>query len=274
MNLQTSTPPAVQYGQLGNNFLSQGLFGMTSMSSQGVGGFPSNAGSSSFLDASPTEIGLGANKSVVYHYAVKRTDQSFLTPGAVMFVLRDPRIYGEKCASEVCFAQDFYKLNQWLKAKHQSLRNCSAEFVANLWKICGVVKHQVNGVMSRQNDSIVMNNVVGQRASTVNVWGEQAREGTRLYFIVKKDGEGFWRFVPFASCDKDHPHLQDLEYKDKMVGNKTAVTMDKEGTATQYGAYIFVGTAISSPMACVEGSNGLFSESSFFAGAVDVCIGV
>jgi hypothetical protein len=154
-------------------------------------------------------------------------------------------------------------MNQWLKTKNH-LAKSSPEQIASMWKMCGVVKHQVNGVMARQNDSIVMNNVVGQKASTVNIWGEQAREGTRLFFVVKKDQDGYWKFVPFASCDKDYPHLKDLAYDDVTNGK----------VVRRYGCYVFIGTAISSPMACVEGSNGVFSESSFFAGAVDVCVGI
>ena len=138
----------------------------------------------------------------------------------------------------------------------------------------GVLKTKVSeSHRERHLGTFVLNNVVGGRASVVNVWGNSAREGTPLFVIVKKVQKDYgkrwvWRLCPYANMQNDIPLLKDLTYQ-------SASDSDHK----ELGQTIFIGTSMSTPTAYVEGNETLIESKnaerlSCYSGGVDVCVGV
>ena len=271
MNLIASTPPATSFAPLSSSTFGQA--GLTLVSHdpiKSVSGFPSPT---TFSNATPSEFGQQTNKSLVYHYSTKSTNPDVLGPGALIFMYRNPRCFGLTCPDRSQYVADLIELNQRFEMmaqtdKHKQLFP-SAESVLNEISFLGVLKGAITGSSrERHLGTCVLNNVVGERASTVNVWTNGAREGVPLYIILTKAKAAktnslVWKFVPYAGHG---PPLSALMYT--------------EDEKTHVGGAIFIGTAMSSPTACAEGNENLLDDHkrsmrlASYAGGVDVCVGV
>ena len=227
--------------------------------------------STSFSNATPTEIGLQTNGSVPYHFSAKELDvggESRLGVGAVVFGMKcaDARKYGAKCPEKAIVATDYYGVNFWLKKHAADVSKLSAEEILAIWNVYGCLKVRAtsDNARFRAMGTSVINNVVGQRVNAANVWGDESRiqPGTQLYFVLKKaknvdGGDPVWQFTPFGNFDFASPPLT----PEGLMGADDVA-----------GAAVFFGTAMSAPMATVEG--GLTTNTKIFTGGVDVCVGV
>lgn len=272
MNLAASTPAATTFGPL-----AAATFGQTGLSLvshdpvQNVSGFPSPT---TFSNATPTEFGQQTNKSIVYHYSTKSQNPDVLGPGALIFSFRNPRCFGLHCPDRSKYVADLIEINRWFvemeKPEHRMTRDAhldTPEKVLSQINFMGVLKGAITGSSrERHLGTCVLNNVVGERASTINVWRHGAKEGMPLHVILIKavsQGVRAWKFVPYAGYG---PPVSALQYED---GGKWCV-----------GGSIFIGTAISSPTACAEGNENLLDDPkrslrlASYAGGVDVCVGV
>jgi hypothetical protein len=210
------------------------------------------------------------NKSIVYHFSTKSSSNCNYGPGAVLFFWRTPRRFGLDSGGDrsKCVA-DIFEMNEWFKhietkgTEAQKGHIDSAEKVLHEISFVGVLKGAINGTSrERHNNTCIVNNVVGERASTVNLWGNRARPGTPLHLIVKKL-KGAWRLVPYAG---DGPPIAELAYE--------------ENGSTRIGTSMYIGLAISSPTAHAEGNENLIDDAvrsrklAAYAGGIDVCLGV
>ena len=268
MNLQPSTPAATAYRPLALSAFEN--TNLTFVSHKPVTSAPDFGVPTTFSDATPTEWGQQTNKSIVYHYSAKAKDLSQYAPGAVIFMFRSPRLLGLECPDRSKRVADIFKLNAWFKEiseghgnkKYADLLLTSEQVMSHI-SFAGVLKNTItNSSRERNLGTSVMNNVVGERASTVNLWGNAAREGTPLYLLlIRKDGA--WKFVPYAGHG---PPLKALMYEEK--------------GSLRVGDSIFVGTAISSPTVTVEGNQNILEDPErakrlqAWVGGVDICIGV
>jgi len=266
--LNPSVPPASKYRKSGSSHLASSGFGVSSLADYAQTD-PRLFEASSFSNTSPTEFGLQANKSIPYHFSATTNDISKLSPGALMFAFRTARIFGIKPPEHSRYVEDLIGLNKWLQDNSDHKDLSSIEQVMDQITFMGVLKSQItNNLRERNGVTFVMNCIVGQRASVVNVWGPDAREGTPLYFIVKKVQKGskakpVWQFVPYASLKRPCPPISALmsdDFKD-------------------LGQTIFVGTAMSTPTAYAEGNENILDSPNAgrlacYAGGVDVCVGV
>jgi hypothetical protein len=189
---------------------------------------PNFLSSSTFSNTTPTEFGLQPNKSVPYHYSCKSLDESRFSPGALMFSIKNPRRFGLSCPEGSRRVEDLIELNAWLDKIGDPKHEAHAAGTKHLKTAADVIK-EINflGVLKtkiseshreRHLGTFVLNNVVGGRASVVNVWGNSAREGTPLFMIVKKVQKDYgkrwvWRLCPYANMQNDIPLLKDLTYQ-------------------------------------------------------------
>lgn len=272
MNLVPSTPSATTFGPLASSAFGQtGLSLVTHNPAQDVSGMPTQT---TFRNATPTEFGQLTNKSIVYHYSTKSKDPNMYGPGALLFSWRAPRKFDMNCPDRSKCVADLFELNEWFrdmkqkpenKHKHDTLL-ATADKVLSEINFMGVLKGAITGSSrERHLGTCILNNVVGERASTVNVWGSSAKEGMPLYLILKKDihSKGAWKLVPYAG-----------------TGIPVAELVFEEKGKLFIGGSMFIGTAISSPTACAEGNENLIEDPvrsrrlAGYAGGVDVCIGV
>lgn len=271
MNLAASTPAATTFGPLAaSTFGPTGLSLVSHDPVQNVSGFPSPT---TFSNATPTEFGQQTNKSIVYHYSTKSDNPDALGPGALIFSFRNPRCFELHCPDRSKYVKDLIDMNRWFlemakpENKTKSKLLDTAENVLRQINFMGVLKGAITGSSrERHLGTCVLNNVVGERASTINVWRHGAKEGVPLHIILTKEvsqGVSAWKFVPYAGHG---PPVRELMYEE---GGKWCV-----------GGSIFIGTAISSPSACAEGNENLLDDPkrslrlASYAGGVDVCIGV
>lgn len=222
-----------------------------------------------FGNASPTEIGLQTNQSIPYHFSAKElpcksSSGDRLGAGAIVFGMRasDARSYGIKIPEKSMMVSDYIGVNEWLANHANKLENMSTEEILNMWRVCGCMKLKATSANARFKamGTSVMNNVVGLRVSAANVWGEKAQTGTQLYFVLKKkkkDDKIVWVFCPYGCCDHATPPCD----RNGLIGHEGAI-----------GDYVFIGTALSEPMASVE--NAKITKTSLFVGGIDVCMGV
>jgi hypothetical protein len=265
MNLVPSTPAAKLFAPLGSSAFGGNGF---SLDSHKPTNNPNFISPSTFSNAAPTEFGMQTNKSIPYHFSAKSADPNKFSPGALLFSWRSPRRFGLQCPDKSRYVEDLIEVNKWLKS-NAAQKMQTAHDVCEEIQFVGVLKGAITAnSRERSLGTCVMNTVVGQRASAVNVWGSTVREGTSLYFIVKKVSEGtncFWKFQPHAG---DYPGLSEL------------ICTDPSTNETVVGTTVFVGTAMSTPTACAEGCEALIDDPcrsqrlACYAGGVDVCIGV
>lgn len=274
MNILSASPsPATLLQNSAPNSVGGGIL------SGGVGARPGIPGSVSLLpdkfptafgNASPTEIGLQTNQSIPYHFSAKelpckKFSAERLGAGAIVFGMRasDARSHGHKIPEKSIMVSDYVGVNEWLADHADKLENKSTEEILNMWRVYGCMKLKATSANARFKamGTSVMNNVVGLRVSAANVWGEKAQTGAQLFFILKKklnrDKKSVWTFTPYGCCDHALPPCD----KDGLIGHDGAI-----------GDYVFVGTALSKPMACVE--NAKTTKTSLFVGGIDVCMGV
>jgi len=257
MNLAHSayaTGPLLNQGQ---GALSQGSFNFSSISP--ATGFSAPGGiAADFLNANPTEIGLGANKSVPYHFLVKEAPLTLISNGALVFGMQD------NVHATLMLARDLLMVNKYFETRSvkDELLHKTAEEVADLWRFIGVAKARMQGTARRGPGTCLLNNTVGSRASAVNVWGENAQAGTQLYIVVKQLQDGTWKYFAHARPAEQYPSLACLRYR------------SKHSISYELGCAIHIGTAISAPTACVEGADYDFTVNPFFAGGVDVAVRV
>lgn len=274
MDLSARTPPATEYKPLALSTF--GNTNLTLVSHKPISSSPDFQFPTTFSDATPTEWGQQTNKSIMYHYSAKAKDLDQYGPGAVIFMFRSPRLLGLDCPDRSKRVADIFELNKWFNEiedhpGNQKYRDqlSSVDDVLFHIKFAGVLKNAMtNSTRERNLGTAVMNNVVGERASTVNLWGSSAREGTPLHVIVKRErntktGKFPWKIVP---CAGHGPQLTDLVYTHNGV--------------EKVGGSIFIGTAISSPTINVEGNENAFDNPEKsrrlqgWTGGVDVCLGV
>lgn len=269
MNLNATTPPATAYKPLA--FQKFGETNLTLVSHKPISSTPDFILPTTFSDASPTEWGQQTNKSIMYHYSAKAKDLDQYGPGAVMFMFRSPRLLGLDCPDRSKRVADIFELNNWFVeiSGNQKYREqlATVDDVLAQISFAGVLKNAItNSSRERNLGTAVMNNVVGDRASTVNLWGPLAREGMPLHMIIKKNKKNkkAWKICPYAGHG---PRVVDLKYED-------------EDGKTKVGGSIFIGTAISSPTVNVEGVENAFDNPEKsrrlqgWTGGVDVCLGV
>lgn len=271
MNLNATIPPATAYKPL-----ALGTFGnsnLTLVSHKPISSAPDFRIPTSFSDATPTEWGQQTNKSIMYHYSAKANDLDQYGPGAVIFMFRSPRLLGLDCPDRSKRVADIFELNKWFAQIEERPENhkyrdqlATVDDVLSHIKFAGVLKNAItNSTRERNLGTAVMNNVVGERASTVNLWGSAAREGTPLHVIIKREGKHkAWKISPYAGHG---PSLKDLVYEDSQGRDRV-------------GGSIYIGLAISSPTVNVEGNEDAFDNSEKsrrlqgWTGGVDVCLGV
>ena len=185
MDLSARTPPATAYKPL-----ALGTFGNTNLtlvSHKPISSSPDFKLPTTFSDATPTEWGQQTNKSIMYHYSAKAKDLDQYGPGAVIFMFRSPRLLGLDCPDRSKRVADIFELNKWFNEiedhpGNQKYRDqlSSVDDVLFHIKFAGVLKNAMtNSNRERNLGTAVMNNVVGERASTVNLWGSSAREEPR-----------------------------------------------------------------------------------------------
>jgi len=269
-----SAPMANQMIGMGSGVLNRNGFGLTN-GVEAIEQNPNFLSTSTFSNTNPTEFGLEPNKSIPYHYSCKSLDESRFSPGALMFSIKNPRRFGLGCPNGSRRVEDLIELNSWLASPemHENKQLLTADAFIKEIKCLGVLKTKISDShRERHLGTFVLNNVVGGRASVVNVWGNSAREGTPLYMIVKKVQREYgqkwvWQLCPYASMQNEAPTLKDLLYQ------------DHAGGAQKLGGTIFVGTSMSTPTAFVEGNEKIIESKnadklSCYAGGVDVCMGV
>jgi len=273
--LTPSQPAAILGAGLGKRKFGDNGFDIAN--GAGADGLKANPGfaiPATFGNATPTEFGLQPNKSIPYHYSCKSNDERQFSPGALMFSIQRPRPYSNlPCPEGSRRVEDLIALNAWLATLGENhIKLQTAADVLREIKFVGVLKTKINeSQRERQLGTFVLNNVVGGRASVVNVWGNQAREGTPLLIIVKKvrneDGKWVWRFCPYASMQNDQPSMAHMTYRDTANG------------CSKLAKVIRIGTSMSTPTAFVDGNELLFDSKnadrlSCYSGGVDVCVGV
>lgn len=271
MNLNPSTPAATAFGPLAMSTF--GNTNLTLVSHKPVSSPPDlNNIPTTFSNATPTEWGHQTNKSIMYHYSAKAKDLNQYGPGAILFMFRNPATFGLDCPDRSKRVADIFEINElfreWHKnGKHQRVNGplSSCENVMNEMSFLGVLKSSITGsTRERSLGTAIMNSVVGERASTVNLWGNAAREGVPLHLILKKDAIGAWKFVPYAGHG---PPAAEVTYKD----SNNEIKMSES---------FFVGTAISSPTISVDGEQNILDDPvrsnrlQGWTGGVDICVGV
>ena len=269
--LNPSVPNASKYRKSGSAHFAQSGFAVSSLDDYAQTD-PKFFQSTSFSDTSPTEFGLEANKSIPYHISAITNNQGQLSPGALMFAFRSARGFGMTVPDGARYVDDLIGLNGWLEMNSHRKELASVDAVVKQFTFMGVLQSQItNQLRKRNDDTFIMNNVVAMRASVVNVWGTEAREGSPLYLIVKKvrtrDNKLVWRFVPYAHLQQTYPPLSAL-----LCGVK-------EGETPELGHAIFIGTAMSTPTAFAEGNEDILNSPNaarlaVYAGGIDVCIAV
>jgi hypothetical protein len=271
--LQPSIPAATAYGSIGAKTFAQSGFSVSSLDAYSQGD-PRFFNATTFSNTSPTEFGLQANKSIPYHFSCKADDLNKFSPGALMFTIRSHRAFGISCPENSRVVDDLIGINKWLHdlaPRYAHLLKTTMDVMGEI-KFMGALKSQITDQLRERNlGTFVMNCVVAQRASVVNVWGNNAREGTPLYIIIKKvklanRTDMVWRLCPYADMQTPAPPLKQLVYSDG-------------GDVFGVGEAIFIGTAMSTPTAYVEGNENILdstnaSRLACYAGGVDVCIGV
>jgi hypothetical protein len=214
------------------------------------------------------------NKSIVYHFSSKSKNPGQYAPGALIFAFRSPRKFGLECHDKSKRVADLFELNEWFKEMaimpEHRVKNAlyldTAEKVLQEVRFAGVLKGALTASSrERHLGTCIMNNVVGERASVVNVWGHDAKEGAGMYMIITKDKKSkpAWRVIPHAGKSPTACELKFIE--DGQI---------------KFGRAFFIGTAISTPTPCAEGNERLIDDPvrsrrlAGYAGGVDVCIGV
>ncbi len=235
-----------------------------------------------FSNASPSEFGTWTNKSIVYHCSALIGDTirrgslpvAPYSPGALLFSWRSPRTldFDEMgCPERSRRVMDLMDINKVMREKSASFEKFkTSEELAQQISLVGVLKTSItDSARERSLGTSVINNVVGQRASVVNVWGYDLCEGMKTYVIVKKkkstsDSEkDVWTLTPYVGSSIT---VDALEYE--------------EGGMTKIGTPIFIGTVMSPPSAHAEGCESLVDDPvrstriACYAGGVDVCLGV
>lgn len=277
MDLKPSQPQALVHANS-----TSGIFGRTGLSLSKYDSASTAPGlpfETSFNNASPTEFGMQTNKSIVYHFSARSQNVDMFGPGALLFSLRNPRRFDVKCHDRCRYVFDIFDLNEWFIKMHTSVEMKTmyethlgdADQVVREIGFAGVLKSSITaGARERNTGSCVMNNVVGERASAVNLWGQSVRECAPLYMLITRmdsktaSERGAWQMTPHAGCK---PTSSMLAYNG--FNNKKCI-----------GAYIFIGTAISPPTCYADGNADLINDPvrskrlSAYAGGLDVCIGV
>lgn len=276
MNLTVSPSPATLFQNSASNLVGSGV--LESIPARpGVAGYVSltpDQFPASFGNASPTEISLQTNASVPYHFSAKELScagvaSDRLGAGSIVFGMRasEARKFGYNIPEKSLMVSDYVGVNAWLKVHNTNVGSLSAEEIMELWNTygCMKVKATSSNHRFRAMGTSVMNNVVGQRVSAANVWGEKAQTGSQLYFVLKKkkreneknEKKDMWTFLPYGCRDHATPPLT----KQGLIGDDD-----------QIGAYVFIGTATSEAMASVENTQA--AANNLFVGGIDVCMSV
>ena len=299
MDLRASAPPSTLFGSL-----SASAFGSTGVQLQGIQPIASNPGmisNATFSNASPSEFGMQTNKSIVYHCSAMLGDATVAghhhrqdaaapySPGAILLSWRSPRRLGfdeTGCPDRARRVMDLMDVNRVLREKSDSFGSIqTAEQLAHELNFVGVLKASItDSARERTLGTSVINNVVGQRASVVNVWGYDVSEGMRAYLTIKrkkmkKDGGNVsvdaWHVAPYAGTTlpvEVLEYVDDDTYVDEIDGR----TKKK----TKIGHAIFVGTIMSPPTAHADGCANLLDDPvrskrlACYAGGIEVCLGV
>ena len=170
--MATAAPAATTMLGMGSSRLNSNGFGLAN-GGDAIESNPRFLPTSTFSSATPTEIGLEANKSVPYHYSCKAADESRFEPGALMFAIKNPRRFSLSCPNESRRVEDLIELNRWMASPdmrdHKALQ--TIQDVIREIKFLGVLKTKVSeSQRERHLGTFVLNNVVGGCASVVNVW--------------------------------------------------------------------------------------------------------
>jgi hypothetical protein len=232
-----------------------------------------------FNNATPTEFGMLTNKSIVYHFSTKSLNSNAFGPGSLMLMWRSPRLFDLECPEKSRRCGDIYDINAWLETMEDPEKKAAygryidtADKILQEITVMGILRGAITASSrERATGTTILNNVVGQRASTVNLWGYKATEGVGLHLLLKRVQRGggkspVWKFIPYAG---QGPYLQDLLYKN-----------DSGDIIQGLGGSVFIGTAMSSPTAYAEGSENIIDDPqrserlAGYAGGVDVCVGV
>ena len=287
MDLRASAPPSTLFGTL-----SASAFGSTGVQLQGIQPVATNPGliqNATFSNASPSEFGMQTNKSIVYHCSAMLGDGSVAagrhapapySPGAILLSWRSPRRFDFDtvgCPERARRVMDLMDVNRTLREHSQDFANKgidTAEKLARELNFVGVLKTSVtDSARERSLGTSVVNNVVGQRASVVNVWGYDVSEGMRAYLVIRKktmktDGGAVvhaWHVAPYAGTTLS---MDALAY------------VDGDDDKLKIGHAVFVGTIMSPPTAHADGCANLLddpvrsSRLACYAGGVEVCLGV
>lgn len=284
MDLRAGASPATLFGSLAAS-----AFGSTGVQLQSIQPVASNPGliqNATFSNASPSEFGMQTNKSIVYHCSALLGDGTVsagrhavapYSPGALLLSWRSPRKFNFDevgCPDRARRVMDVMDVNRVLREKNEKFAMItSAEQLARELNFVGVLKASITDSARERNlGTSVINNVVGHRASVVNVWGYDVSEGMRTYLVIKKrktkkdDGTTSvtaWHVAPYAGTTLP---IDALEYVD-------------DGKI-KIGEAIFVGTIMSPPTAHADGCANLMDDPvrsvrlACYAGGVDVCLGV
>ena len=216
-----------------------------------------------------------SNKSIVYHFSTKSDDPQRYGPGALIFMFRNARKLGFECPERSRRVMDLFEINEFFQkvSQNNDRRNAflgTAEDILHEISFAGVLKTAMTAsYRERSLGTAVLNCGVGERASAVNVWGREVREGIGLYLLlIKETGpkskhKSAWKLVPYVGQKPSISHL-----------------MFRENDTITFGGTILIGTAISAPTPCAEGNERLIDDPvrskrlAMYAGGVDVCIGV
>ncbi|MBE35263.1 MAG: hypothetical protein CMI16_06875 [Opitutaceae bacterium] len=289
MDLGVSAAPSSLFGTL-----SASVFGSTGVQLRGIEPVATNPGliqNATFSNASPSEFGMQTNKSIVYHCSAMLGDKTVAaerhapvpySPGAILLSWRSPRRFDFDtvgCPERARRVMDIMDVNRTLRENSEDFANNgidTAEKLARELNFVGVLKTSVtDSARERSLGTSVVNNVVGQRASVVNVWGYDVTEGMRAYLVIKKktmktDGGtsvNAWYIAPHAGTTLSVDALTYVESSGKNAKMKV-------------GHAIFVGTIMSAPTAHADGCANLLddparsSRLACYAGGVEVCLGV
>jgi hypothetical protein len=278
MDLRPSVPPTTLFAPLAASAFGSTGVELRAIAPQATDGLIQNA---TFNNASPSQFGMQTNKSIVYHCSAligESASRGFLpvapySPGALLFSWRSPRAldFDETgCPERSRRVMDLMDVNKVMREKPASFEKFStSEELARQLSFAGVLKTSItDSARERSLGTSIINNVVGQRASVVNVWGYDLCEGMKTYVIVKKkstvDGANpVWTLTPYVGT---FVTVEALEYQ--------------EGTETKIGTPIFIGTVMSPPSVHAEGCESLIDDPvrstriACYAGGVDVCLGV
>jgi hypothetical protein len=167
-----SVPAASSMLGMGSGRFNSNGFGLTN-GPDAIGSNPNFMSPSTFSNTTPTEFGLQPNKSVPYHYSCKSADETRFSPGALMFSIKNPRRFNLTCPNQSRRVEDLIELNAWLESPEMmnSKHLVTTEDVIREIKFLGVLKTKVSeSQRERHLGTFVLNNVVGGRASVVNVW--------------------------------------------------------------------------------------------------------